>query len=126
MKWLIWNFFLVGIVSVTIFTFLYSNQEETVVLVQGNKGGVELINEQQIPDGDKNTISITCNEDNEEVGEYIEQQYKESSLKIWFYDLGITLFLKLFELKECLEKCKGTLNTWVKKLVCPAKKTAAN
>ena len=126
MKRLVWNFFLMGVMSVTIFTFLYSGQEKTVVPVQGNKVGMQLIDEQQIPEVDSNITPIICDEDDKEVCEYIEQQYKESSLKIWFYDLGIILFLKLIELKECLDKCKGTLDAWAKKLICSAKKTSSN
>ena len=126
MKRLVWNFFLVGVVSVTTFTFSYSDQEKTVIFAQGNKVGVQLIDKQQIPEVDSNATPIICDEDDEEVCEYIEQQSKESSMKIWFYDLGIILFLRLIELKECLDQCKGTLDAWVKKLVCPAKKTLLN
>ncbi len=126
MKRLVWNFFLVGVVSVTTFTFSYSGQKKTVVFMQGNEAGVQLIDEQQIPEVDSNTTPIICDEDDQEVCEYIEQQSKESNLKIWFYDLGIVLMLKFIELKKCLDEYKGTLDAWVKKLVCPTQKTATN
>lgn len=124
MKRLIWNFFLMGVVSVTIFTFSYSNQGK--ILNQVNKVKAQLRDEQHMPEVGSSTTPIICDEDDEEVCEFIEQQSKESGLKIWFYDLGIILLLKLIDLKERLDKCKGTLDAWVKKLICPAKKTAAN
>ncbi len=126
MKRLVWNFFLMGVVSVTTFTFSYSGQKKTIVFMQGNEAGVQLIDEQQIPEVGGNANPIMCDEDDQEVCEYIEQQSKESGLKIWFYDLGIIVMLKVIELKECLDKYKGTFDAWVKKLVCSTQKTAAN
>ena len=43
MKRLVENFFLVGVVSITTFTFSYSDQVKTVIFAQGNKVGVQLI-----------------------------------------------------------------------------------
>ena len=73
-------------------------------------------NQQIYGDYDKNTNPIICDENDKEVCEYIEQQ-KESDLRIWLRERGISLFLKLIYLKECLGKCKKTFNVWLKKLI---------
>ena len=111
MKQLILSFFLAwGVVSSTL---IYSNQKK-MVFNQENSIADQILDNQQIyNDYDNSTSPITCDENDEEVCEYIEQQ-KESSLRIWLQELEIILFLKLIYLKECLGKCKETFDTWLK------------
>jgi len=114
MKRLILSFFLAWGVTGT--TLLCSSQEKMALYQKNSTTDQILVNQQRYSDHDNNTSPIICDENDEEVCEYIEQQ-KESSLKIWLRELEIILFLKLIYLKECLDKCKETFDTWLRKLI---------
>jgi len=124
MKRLRRNFFLAGMVSVVSFTFL--NAKQTTIFAQENSDDNVVKSVEQQGLKTENNSPIMCDEDDEEVCDYIEQESRESSLKIWLYDLGMIVMTKLITLREYFDKCKNSLDTWIKKVLCPAKKNRTN
>jgi len=114
MKQLILKFFLAGgVMSTALFC---SNQEKMRLNQKDSTTNKIFDNQQTYDDYDNHTNPIICDVNDQEVCEYIEQQ-EESDLKIWLREQGISLFLKLIYLKECLGRCKETLYAWLKKLI---------
>lgn len=121
MRLLIRYFYLTGIIVVTFFANTHTKQKKMTRFLQVNKEEAQVGEKKQLKDETVN--QIMCDEDDEEMCEYIEQQYKESPLKLWFYDVGITVMVKFIQLKEYLHKCKGKFDALVIKLLCSRKKS---
>lgn len=119
MKWIIRYSCLIIFVASVVARDAYANEKKMTVFLQGKGEEGQLFNEQKQPKMASEINPIMCDANDEEMCQYIEQQYKESRLKLWFYDLGIIVMIKLISLKEYLDKCKGAVDGLVKRLLCP-------
>lgn len=119
MKWLMRYSYLIMLVASVVVTDTYSSQKKMTVFLQGKEEEEQLFSGQKQPKVTSEINPIMCDENDEEMCQYIEQEYKESRLKLWFYDLGIIVMIKLISLKEYLDKCKGAVDGLVKRLFCP-------